>query len=268
VGNVWAMLGVAAGQSLANAFNSRQMGFRTEQQADEKAMEYSEMVPEFSIGGEAIYQRRAVISKINNGTIDKVNWLHPHSKSGKRFERALTGMEKSSRGYFVWEGYSLSVFGRKYSNEKVVGMYHHPQVVDRFERYLYVLGQVATAIKYDFARTRNFELRPENEVFPDGSASNTVLLLRGRGTYRKDHVKGVDTYRGVSMREAQRILDMDYGKMLDDMHNKILAGEFWNLAEARWFVQEYETRLAQYGPRGSNAEKYDAPEEREEDPRN
>ena len=110
------------------------------------------MVPEFSIGGEAIYQRRAVISKINNGTIDKVNWLHPHSKSGKRFERALTGMEKSSRGYFVWEGYSLSVFGRKYSNEKVVGMYHHPQVVDRFERYLYVLGQVATAIKSDGVR--------------------------------------------------------------------------------------------------------------------
>ena len=57
-------------------------------------------------------------------------------------------------------------------------------------------------------------------------------------------------------------------EMLDDMHNKILAGEFWNLAEARWFVQEYETRLAQYGPRGSNAEKYDVAEEREEDPRN
>ncbi len=81
VGNVWAALGVVAGSNLINAFNSRQMGFRTEQQADEKAMEYCEPVPEFSIGGEAINEYRTYMWQCAKGTENHVDWLHPHSKS-------------------------------------------------------------------------------------------------------------------------------------------------------------------------------------------
>ncbi len=267
VGNVWAMLGVSAGTSLINAFNSRQMGFRTEQQADEKAMEYMEMVPEYSIGGEAIFQRRTVIYKTKLGTIDKVNWLHPHSKSGKRLERALKEMEKSSRGFFKWKGLALEMNGDPFSGDEV-GTYHHPSVVDDFERYLFEIGQVATAIKYDFARTRNFELRPETEVFTSGSPSNTTLLLRGRGTDGKDHVKVVDTFYGLSLKDAQAIMSMDYQKLREGLNSKTLYGEAGNLGYIRCFVEKYEQGLAKYGPRGTNASEYDTVEEREDDPGN
>ncbi|MBQ8697503.1 MAG: M48 family metalloprotease, partial [Schwartzia sp.] len=63
VGNVWALLGVAAGSNLINMFNSRQMGFRTEEQADAKGREYCEMVPEYSIGGDAIHHYRMYLYK-------------------------------------------------------------------------------------------------------------------------------------------------------------------------------------------------------------
>ena len=111
VGNVWAALGVAAGSNLINAFNSRQMGFRTEQQADEKAMEYCESVPEYSIGGEAIYEYRIYNFKLVRGTEDHVDWLHPHSKSAKRLELALKELEKQSHGFFVWKGLNVSIDG-------------------------------------------------------------------------------------------------------------------------------------------------------------
>ncbi len=265
VGNVWAMLGVSAGSSLINAFNSRQMGFRSEQQADEKAMEYSEMVPEFSIGGEAIFQRRTIIYKTANGTIDKVNWLHPHSKAGKRFERALKYMEKSSRGFFKWKGTALQVDGADFSGEEETPLSNSS---NPFERYLYEVGQIATAIKYDFARTRNFELLPENEVFTNGSTSTTALLLRGRGTDGKDHVKVVDTFINLPMKDAKAVLALDFQSLRDGINSGKLKGEARNLAFLRWFVEKYEQNLSKYGPRGTNASEYDTTEAREDDPSN
>lgn len=252
VGNVWAMLGVAAGSNLINAFNSRQMGFRTEEQADEKGREYCEMVPEYSIGGDAIYHYRMYLYKKAQGTENEVNWLHPHSKSGKRLERALNEMKKSSRGFYEWKGLALDVNGKRCSNEEV-GVNDHPAVPSSFERHIYVTGQIATAIKYDFARTRNIEVMPENEVFTDGSPNNTTMLLRGRGTDGKNHVKVVDTYRGVSVREAQAILAMGYEEARSAYNNSVITGEKANLAGARIDIEKYELNLKKYGPRGTNA---------------
>ncbi len=263
VGNVWALLGVAAGSRLIDAFNSRQMGFRTEQQADEKAMEYMEMVPEYSIGGEAILQRRNLLYKQNNGIEDKVeNWLHPHSKTAKRLERALKEMENSSRGFFWWKGLDLYIRdGQSPYASEGNSYYNHRDVVDGFERELFFVGQIATAIKYDFARVRNLEVHGENEVFTDGSKNNCCLLVKGRGTDGKDHSKIIDTFYGVSSADGKKILALgiDYSRNNLDK----FSGEQKNLVHTIGLVAMYEENLGKYGPRGSNAEKYEQNEEKD-----
>ena len=257
VGNVWAMLGVSAGSKLIDAFNSRQMGFRVEQQADEKSMEYLEMVPEYSIGGLAIQHRRLLLYKIDNGIEDKVdNWLHPHSKTGKRIERALKEMEKSSRGFFKWKGMDLHVKDNAspYSSEDDTD-YDNSAVVDGFERKLYFVGQLSTAIKYDIARERNLLVRSERAMFEDGDSSNTCLLVSGRGLDGKDHTKLIDTFYGLSEAEAQKMLN----KGSDALRSEIKGmprGERKNFVYAVALVAMYEENLNKYGPRGANAEKY------------
>ena len=254
VGNVWALLGVAAGSKLIDAFNSRQMGFRVEQQADEKSMEYLEMVPEYSIGGLAIQQRRLLLYKIDNGIEDKVeNWLHPHSKTGKRIERALKEMEKSSRGFLKWDGMTLLVNNSPYASEGD-GYYDNPAVVDGFERELYFAGQLATAIKYDFARERNLSVSSEQTMFEDGDPNNTCLLVVGRGTDGKDHIKLFDTFYGLSTTEAQKMLNKGGAALRSEAKN--FSGERKNFAHAVGLFATYEENLNKYGPRGANADKY------------
>lgn len=257
VGNVWALLGVAAGSKLIDAFNSRQMGFRVEQQADEKSMEYLEMVPEYSIGGLAIQHRRLLLYKIDNGIEDKVeNWLHPHSKTGKRIERALKEMEKSSRGFLKWKGMDLYVKDNTapYSAEDDTD-YDNSAVVDGVERKLYFFGQLSTAIKYDIARERNLLVRSEKTMFEDGSSSNTCLLVSGRGLDGKDHTKLLDTFYGLSETEAQKMLN----KGSDALRSEVKGmphSERKNFVYAVALVAMYEENLNKYGPRGTNADKY------------
>ena len=261
VGNVWALLGVAAGSKLIDAFNSRQMGFRVEQQADEKAMEYLEMVPEYSIGGLAIQHRRLLLYKIDNGIEDKVeNWLHPHSKTGKRIERALKEMEKSSRGFLKWEGMDLRVNNAPYAAEGN-DYYDNPAVVDGFERELYFAGQLATAIKYDFARERNLSVSSEQTMFEDGDPNNTCLLVVGRGTDGKDHIKLLDTFYGLSTTEAQKMLNKGGAALRAEIKN--FSGERENFAHAVGLVNMYEENLNKYGPRGANADKYEHVEDKD-----
>ena len=117
VGNIWAALGVSVGTNLINQFNSRQMGFRTEQQADEKAMEYAMEVPEYSIGGGAILQYRVLAYKQMNLIEDAVtNWAHPHSKTAKRLERALKEQERQSKGFFKWNDLAIMINGDQYDH--------------------------------------------------------------------------------------------------------------------------------------------------------
>ena len=240
VGNVWAALGVAAGANLINAFNSRQMGFETEQEADEKAMEYCERVPEYSIGGQAICEYRDYQFKVARGIENHVNWLHPHSKSQKRLERALKEQEKQSHGFFVWKGINVSIDERDQENTMAFdesGYYGK-------EREFYVFGQLATSIKYDFCRERNIEFHPENEVFADGSARNTVALMRGRGTDRKEHVKLIDTYRNTSAQQLKSILAMTPSEAIEKQNK--MTTEQRNFVAVRCSVAWYEQNRMKY----------------------
>jgi hypothetical protein len=243
VGNVWALLGVAAGANLINAFNSRQMGFRTEQQADEKAMEYCERVPEYSIGGQAICEYRTYQFKVLRGTENKVDWLHPHSKSAKRLERALKEQEKSSHGFFVWKGLNVTIDNKDQGN--LMG-FDEAGYFGK-EREFYVFGQLATSIKYDFCRERNIEFQPANEVFVSdrsGRACDTVVWMHGHGTDGKEHWKMIDVYRNTSVKQLQSILAMTPDEAINKWES--MTGEQQNFVPVRCSVAWYEQNRMKY----------------------
>ena len=247
VGNVWAMLGVSAGSSLINAFNSRDMGFKTEQEADMKAMEYAMYVPEYSVGGEAIVEYREYNFKTMRGIEDEVkDWLHPHSKTAKRLERALQYQEQLSNGFVKWDGFAPIFNGVTkcgpaflYSSAK--------RDFDAVERGFYVVGQIATAIHFDFCKTRHLRVRREDEIFTDGSPANVVLLLEGHGNDYKDHAKVIDTYYNVSMKDARFWVESPW-ETIEPMYNEIIKqdSELGNLAYTRGIIEEYERNRAKY----------------------
>ena len=247
VGNVWTLLGVAAGTNLINAFNSRDMGFTTEQEADEKAMEYAMYVPEYSVGGEAIVEYRAYQYKLTQGIEDEVkNWLHPHSKTAKRLERALHYQEKLSHGFIKWNGFKPFIDGRLNCGSEFL---YSPAKAnfDAVERGFYVLGQLATAIHFDICKTRNLKAMREDEVFTDGSPNNAVLLLVGHGNDRREHTKILDTYYNVSMQEAKKWAEAPWDT-LDAKYEELIKqeSEMANLAYIRGLVELYDEKRMQY----------------------
>ena len=243
VGNIWAALGVAAGANLINAFNSRDMGFQTEQEADEKAMEYCEAVPEYSIGGEAIQEYRDTKDNERRGIEGNENWLHPHSKSAKRLERALKEQEKQSHGFFVWKGLNVSIGG----NDQGDTMGFDERGYYGKEREFYVFGQLATSIKYDFCRERNLEFQPANEVFVSGgsgSPRDTVVWMHGHGTDGKEHWKLVDVYRNTPAQKLKAILAMTPSEAIDKQ--KDMTTEERNFVAVRCSVAWYEQDRMKY----------------------
>ncbi len=246
VGNIWAALGVAAGGNLINVFNSRQMGFRTEQQADEKAIEYLMEVPEYSIGGEAIVHFRNLQYKKIQGIEDRVtDWVRPHSKDGKRLERVLKAQEVQSNGFLKWEGLGLAVDGVL----KGRGLYMtvpENSGLSPLERQFFVYGQIATAIHYDIFKTYNLRVLPENEVFTDGSPQNATLLCEGRDNTGRNRMKIMDTYRNVSAQKLDSILkmsDAEFSKFYDAVSVK---SEEYNFALIRREAANYENVRMKY----------------------
>lgn len=195
VGNVWAAIGVSAGSSVLNILSSRQMGFRTEQQADEWGMKYLENVPEYSIGGEAINEYRFFLRKRRLG-IDEGggfdNFVHPHSKTYVRLMRALDYQKESSNGFIEWKavenGWHLYVNGQRED-------YLYPRDdVSAIDRTFYVMGQIATAIKLGIAADYNLKLYRGDELFTNGSPNETFALFEGTGKDGKRRVKMLDKY--------------------------------------------------------------------------
>ena len=233
-------LGVAAGGSLINAFNSRRLGFRAELQADEKAMEYCEAVPEYSIGGQAICEYRTYMWNRANDKEKKEDRLHLSAKSAKRLERALKEQEKQSHGFFVWKGLNVSIDDRDQGN--IMGFDENGYYGK--EREFYVFGQLATSIKYDFCREKNLEFYPENEIFTDGSACNTVAIMRGRGTDKREHWKVIDTYRNTSVQQLRSILAMTPDEAINKWQT--MTGEQQNFVAVRCSVAWYEQNRMKY----------------------
>ncbi len=243
IGNVWALLGATVGTSLINAFSSRQMSLDAEKHADEKSMEYALYVPEYSVGGEAIVEYREYNFYRMHGTIkNSKDWAKPHSDAWTRFERALKYQEELSRGFIKWDGTSPT-YGEVsrpsnflYSREK--------SDFDAAERAFYVLGQIATAIHFDFCKDRNLRVEREDIVFSDGSPNNVVLLLEGRGNDYQDHVKIIDTYYGISLGDAKFWVETPW----ENLDFRRLRGEteLANIFYVRDLIKYYEQLRAQY----------------------
>lgn len=244
--NPWAAFGVRAGTSLINQFNSRDMGFTTEREADEKAMEYAMYVPEYSVGGEAIVEYREYNFKIMRGQEDKVtNWLHPHSKTAKRLERALHRQEELSKGFIKYDGFAPSFNGAKCGADWL----DCPQKsdFDAVERGFYVAGQIATAIHFDICKTRNIRVEREDVVFTDGSPYNVVLILEGRGNDFKNHTKIIDTYYGLSLQEAKYWAESPWATIAPYYDNLISQrSELGNLVYTRGLIDSYEDVRSKY----------------------
>ena len=191
VGGLYSQLAVLGGTQLVNALNSRQMGFRTEQQADEGGIAYVENVPEYSVGGAAIWFYRDVQDDERRGITRKENWLHPHSKSAKRLERSLNYMKDASNGFIEWKGLDLYVDGEKKNGIPLAG---RPDAA-KIDRAFYALGQMATCVKFRTLSVSNIEFCSEDMLFESGSPNNTCLVMMGNAADGAKKInKLIDTF--------------------------------------------------------------------------
>lgn len=246
VGNIWAALGLAAGTNLINQFNSRQMGFRTEQQADEKAMEYAMEVPEYSIGGEAILQYRVLAYKQANLIEDAVtNWSNPHSKTGKRLERALKEQERQSKGFIKWNDLAVMENGIQLSHYALTVPQNSS--LNAKERQFFVYGQIATSIYYDICKERNIVVASASDVFPgEGSMNDSVLILKGHGNDGRDHAKIVDIYHKVPVKTLQTYMAMPIDKLGAEYDALPNDSEAYNFVSMLYTIRNYEKHRAEY----------------------
>lgn len=245
VGNIWAALGVAAGTNLINQFNSRQMGFRTEQQADEKAMEYAMEVPEYSIGGEAILQYRVLAYKQVNLIEDAVtNWSNPHSKTAKRLERALKEQERQSKGFIKWNDLAVMKHGTQFGHDVLTVPKNSN--LDAKERQFFVYGQIATAIHYDICKERNIVVASASEVFQNGATADSVLLLKGHGNDGRDHAKIIDIYHGVPVKTLQTYIAMPIDKLGIEYDKLPYEAEASNFIDILYTIRGYEKHRSEY----------------------
>lgn len=200
VGGLYAQLAVLGGTQLVNALNSRQMGFRTEQQADEGGIAYVENVPEYSVGGAAIWFYRDVQDDERRGITRNENWLHPHSKSAKRLERSLSYMKDASNGFIEWKGLDLYIDGQKEPIDCFAGRAD----VESIDRAFYVTGQFASCAKFRILSVSNIQFFTEEELFGNGSPDYTCMVMMGNavdGTKKTN--KLIDTFR-VSKKEIEK----------------------------------------------------------------
>ena len=211
-------------------------------------MEYALYVPEYSVGGEAIVEYRAYNYKIMRGIEDKVtNWLHPHSKTAKRLERALRYQEELSLGFIQYG----NDFDPTFNGDTHCGaafLYSRAKNdFDAVERSFYVLGQIATAIHFDFCKQRHIKIMREDEVFTDGSPNNVVMLLEGHGNDYKDHTKIIDTYYNVSVKDAKWWAESPWN-VIDSRYNAFIQteSELANLAYTRGIIEQYENNRKKY----------------------
>ncbi len=246
--NPWVALGVPVGTRLIGYFSTRQMSFDAEREADRKSMEYALNVPEYSVGGEAIVEYCAYQYKLSQGIEDKVtDWLHPHSKTAKRLERALRYQEELSLGFIQYGNDFDPTFNGGIHCGKTFLYSREKDNFDAVERSFYVLGQIATAIHFDFCKTRCIKIMREDEVFTDGSPQNVVLILDGHGNDYKDHTKIIDTYYNVSMQDAKLWAESPWEKVADKFEALIRQNsELANLAYTRWLIEQYENNRKKY----------------------
>ena len=250
--NIWATLANISGAKLLAMFSNRQLSFDVEREADASGILYVENVPEYSIGGAAIWMYRDVNDSVRRGTSGKTDWFQPHSKSEKRLERALNYMKDCSNGFIRWEGLNVYVHGQDWSDNAFNGR----DDVDYKDRLFFVMGQLATTIKFRTCALSNLRFYREDEYFPGGSRNKTVVVMDGSSALPggKRISKVMDTF--WVPKDELMAWDKKIARGIDpekELNRGLLRSELVSYSNLRYAVKMYDQNSFHYMVRRTNA---------------
>lgn len=184
-----------------------------ETEIDQLGMKFCENVPEYSIGGEAICLYRALHHEkwLKANKSQSIDGANPHPKMKELLKKALRYQYLSSNGFIRWDGLTLYIDGQRkdyfFGRDDVTGI----------DRTMYVMGQLATAIKRGFPWAGDIHLYRGDEVCEHGNPNETYLLFEYKRIDGKRLVKVLDKYT-ISKDLMQEIIIQS--KTSDDLQRK------------------------------------------------
>lgn len=176
-------------------------------------MSFCENVPEFSIGGEAIRWYRTLQHEkwLKANGSQPCNGASTRPKTKELLKKALRYQYLSSNGFIRWDGLTLYIDGQRkdyfFGRDDVTGI----------DRTMYVMGQLATAIKRGFPWAGDIHLYRGDEVCEHGNPNETYLLFEYKRIDDKRLVKVLDKY-AISKDLMQEIIIQ--AKTSEDLRRK------------------------------------------------
>ena len=132
-----------AAEDLITTLNSRQMNFRTEQQADEKGLDLLIKTDNYSPGGSAIFFSRLI--ELEKTLKFTNNFTYPHSKSDVRLKRSLDQIKTISNGRVEIKDNKFYLDGQLVGKTGLVPLVEGEKMTELEKTYL-VAGNIAKAI--------------------------------------------------------------------------------------------------------------------------
>lgn len=176
-------------------------------------MFFCENVPEFSIGGEAIRRYRTLQYEkwLKANGSQPCNGSNSRPKTKELLKEALEYQYISSNGFIRWDGLTLYIDGQR--QEYFFGR----DDVTAIDRTLYVMGQMATAIKWRLPWAGDIHLYRGDEVCEHGNPNETYALFEYKDIDGQRLVKVLDKY-AISKDLMQEIIIQ--AKTSEDLQRK------------------------------------------------
>ena len=133
----------SAAEDLITTLNSRQMNFRTEQQADEKGLDLLIKSNNYSPGGSAIFFSRLI--ELEKTLKFTNNFTYPHSKSDVRLKRSLDQIKTISNGRVEIKDNKFYLDGQLVGKTGLIPLVEGEKMTELEKTYL-VAGNIAKAI--------------------------------------------------------------------------------------------------------------------------
>lgn len=191
-------------KGLLDKINTRQMSLRTEEQADEKAVQYIKNLPWYSIGNGAIFFSR--LAKLEAANNIRQPWLTPHSESTVRLQRILDYMNHISNGRVEFKNNKLYIDGKLFNN---TGLAPARDDVSALDRTYFVAGQIAKAMEKGLWNPQNAELgiKRMNDCYQDLNDNSHGFIIIITDMKNEDNVILCDSFK------------MDYDHLLKNYTN-------------------------------------------------
>ena len=133
----------SAAEDLITTLNSRQMNFRTEQQADEKGLDLLIKSDKYSPGGSAVFFSRLI--ELEKTLKFTNNFTYPHSKSAVRLKRSLDQIKTISNGRVEIKDNKFYLDGQLVGKTGLIPLVEGEKMTELEKTYL-VAGNIAKAI--------------------------------------------------------------------------------------------------------------------------